>query len=192
MGKKKAKGKDPLYDLEVQYTGIIPYTEVDRRDIYYSALVKDIVKNNRTSQTLKVVFFFVVCCIFVYTCVKGMLVISNISNKKDISYSDIAVALTGFGSVLSSIIVLPKIVAKHLFPKNSEKVRFNFIRDNQKFDQPLNDGINSGKAEKIDELIDNILGNDSVRADEQDNAREPKGKVSEKGKRKKWFLLKKR
>ncbi|MCR5020656.1 hypothetical protein, partial [Ruminococcus sp.] len=38
-------------------------------------------------------------------------------------------------SILTSIIVLPQIIAKHLFPENSEEVRFAFIKDNQKNDQ---------------------------------------------------------
>lgn len=131
----KRSKKDLLYDKENKYIAEDLYYESDRRDIYYSALVKDIVKNNRTVQVLKCIFFGIVCLIFALICVFGVLIIYNISMKNDITYSDIGVAITGFGSVLSSIIVLPKIIAKHLFPENSEQVRFNFIKDNQRLDQ---------------------------------------------------------
>lgn len=127
--------KDLLYDLEAPYTESDNYMESERRDIYYSALVKDIVKNNRTSQKLKVAFFVIVCIVFCFICICGMIIIINISNKENIQYSDIGVAVTGFGSVLSTVIILPTIIAKHLFPENSEKVRFEFMRENQKNDQ---------------------------------------------------------
>lgn len=133
----KNKNKDLLNDKEKEYLAQDYYLEADRRDVYYSALVKDIVKNNRTSQVLKCWFFAIVCLVFATICIIGMVIVFNISKKNDISYSDIGVAITGFGSVLSSIIVLPKIIAKHLFPENSEEVRFNFIKENQRFDQPF-------------------------------------------------------
>ena len=131
----KATKKDLLYDMESQYAETEYYLESERRDVYYSALVKDIVKNNRTGQVLKCIFFAIVCFVFAFICVLGLLVIFNISKKDNILYTDIGVAITGFGSVLSSIVVLPQIIAKHLFPENSEEVRFGFIKENQKLDQ---------------------------------------------------------
>lgn len=127
--------KDLLYDKEKPYEATEYDYESDRRDVYYSALVKDIVKNNRTSQIFKWIFFVIVCLVFAFICVFGLFIIFNISIKDEVTYSDIGVAATGFGSVLSSIIVLPQIIAKHLFPENSEEVRFGFIKENQKLDQ---------------------------------------------------------
>ena len=130
----KPKKNHPLYDVEENYKRNY-YYESDRRDVYYSVLVKDIIKNNRTGQILKCIFFGVVCLIFALVCIIGVWIIFNISQKENITYADIGVAITGFGSVLSSIIALPKIIAKHLFPENSEKVRFDFINANMKIDQ---------------------------------------------------------
>lgn len=130
----KAK-KDLLKDMESEYSASEYYLESERRDVYYSALVKDIVKNNRTGQVLKCIFFSVVCLVFSFICIFGLLIIFNISKKETVTYSDVSIAIAGFGSVLSSIIVLPTIIAKHLFPENSEMVRFAFIKENQKLDQ---------------------------------------------------------
>ena len=85
----------------------------------------------------------------------GMVIIYNISKKSDITYSDIGVAITGFGTVLSSIIVLPSIIAKHLFPENSESVRFGFIKENQKFDQAHIEDDVSNLPEEIPETPEN-------------------------------------
>lgn len=131
----KKNNRDLLYDMEDDYSPAEYYFESDRRDVYYSALVKDIVKNNRTSQKLKCVFFCVVCFAFLLICSIGIVAIFYISKKENTTYTDIGIAITAFGSVLSSIIVLPQIIAKHLFPENSEEVRFAFIKENQKLDQ---------------------------------------------------------
>lgn len=132
--------KSDLFDDEkTEYESVEFCLESEKRDIYYSEIVKDIVKNNRTSQRLKCCFFGVVCLVFAIICIVGMVIVFNISRKENISYADIGVAVTGFGGVLSSIIVLPQIIAKHLFPENSEEVRFNFINKVQDYDQRVID-----------------------------------------------------
>lgn len=161
----KNANKDLLYDLESPYTASSSYMESERRDIYYSALVKDIVKNNRTSQKLKVIFFIIVCIVFCFICVCGMFIIMNSSNKESITNSDIGIAITGFGSVLSTVIVLPKIIAKHLFPENSEKDRFAFMKQNQQLDQEYLEFYESG-AEGIN-VRDNNEETDQTEENEE-------------------------
>ena len=134
-------------DLLNEDNGKIYYFESLRRDLYYSALVKDIVMDNRTGRILKYIFFSIVCLTFVFICVFGVLSIFNVSKKDNISFNDIGIALTGFGSILGSIIVLPQTIAKHLFPQNSEEVRFDFIKENQRNDQAYLDDSNFGELE---------------------------------------------
>ena len=90
---------------------------------------------------------------FVAVCAVGLLIIFNISQKDEISIEDVSVAVTGFGSMLTAIIALPSIIAKHLFPENSEEVRFSFIRENQKLDQSSY-LINESDSETNDETDD--------------------------------------
>lgn len=129
-----SKKFDLLDNPSAQHDPNCIYLESERRDIFYSALVKDIVQNNRTSQKYKLVFFVMICAAFIAICIVGSIVILRVSNAHDISYADMGVAITGFAGVISAIVVLPKIIAKHLFPENSETARFSFIRDNQRFD----------------------------------------------------------
>ena len=142
-----AKGK---VDKDLLIVGDKEFFPSAKRDMYYSALVKDIVKNNRTSQIMKCWFFVLVCGIFLFTCIAGMLTILNISKKENVSASDIGVAITAFGTVLSSIIVLPQTIAKHLFPANSEKARFSFIKDNQQFDSAYVQNNGNATSEEDD------------------------------------------
>ena len=128
------KKNDLLYDMEKPYRARRYTLESERRDIYYSALVKDIVKYNRCNQIYKFFFFLIVCGAFFYILITCTTVMINISQLKDITYAGMGVALSGFGGILSAVIVLPSIIAKHLFPEDSEKSKYDFIRDNQKFD----------------------------------------------------------
>lgn len=160
----KNKDIDLLKDQEKEKESI--YVESMRRDRYYSAMVKDIVKNNRTSQVLKIIFFVIVCFVFLGTCAVGAIVIIITANKNEVRIEDFGIAATGFGSILTSIIVLPQIIAKHLFPENSEEVRFGFIKENQKNDQSPRD--NSDDEDLLSDNITNIDEDDSNEFDESE------------------------
>lgn len=127
------------------------------RDMYYSALVRDVVKDNRVSKIMKCIFFGFVCVVFGFTCYYGMITIYNISKKDSISASDIGIAFTALGSVLGSIIVLPTTIAHHLFPANGEKERFAFINDIQKYDSY---GNANPLEESTDSCDDSVIDND--------------------------------
>ncbi len=88
---------------------------------------------------------------FIAVSLTGITAIVIIAKKTNITIADIGVALAGFGSVLSSIVVLPKIIAKHLFPESSEKVRFDFVSQNQKLDLGDPEYIDDGDSEYIDD-----------------------------------------
>lgn len=149
--------KEPIFlddDQELSQANI--------RNEYYSLLVKKIIDNNDATQIIKYIFFAVVCLVFLAVSIIGIVAILIISRKATISYADIGVAVSGFGGVLSSIIVLPKIIAKHLFPENSEKVRFDFISQNQKLDLD--------KPEYIDDfddlgILDDLIDDEGPKED---------------------------
>ena len=131
--------------------------EADRRDVFYSALVKDIVKFNRSDQTKKWIFFVVVCALLILIIGTGMIVIYNASMKEDTTVQDQGIAITGFGSVLSSILILPKIVANHLYPKNYEEFRFDFIKDLQKMDRSIFESSDYDSFITMDDIDDEII-----------------------------------
>lgn len=137
-------------------------TQANKRNIYYSTLVKKIIDNNDATQIIKYIFFGIVCVVFIAVSLIGIIAILIIAKKPNITISDIGVAITSFGSVLSSIIALPKIIARHLFPENSEKVRFDFISQNQKLDL--------GEPEYIDD--DEFDSYDDEEVDDDDHIEE--------------------
>ena len=59
-----------------------------------------------------------------------------------ISWQDFGAALTGLGSILGVIIVLPSKIAEHLFPSGGSKDSMGFVKSMQEYDlekQPQED-----------------------------------------------------
>ena len=75
------------------------------------------IMDRKVDRVLKCIFFSVICVVFILTCVASFMIIYHISGKTEVSITDVGIILGGFGSVIGDIIVLPKIVAKHLFPE---------------------------------------------------------------------------
>ncbi len=73
----------------------------------------------RINRILKCVFFTIVCLLLMLISILGILVIYNISTRENIGVSDVGIAFTGLSGEISSIMVLPQIIAKHLFPNSS-------------------------------------------------------------------------
>ena len=161
MVKSKAKSlQESLLEADGEFF------QANKRDVYYSILVREIINNNSATQTLKYVFFSVVCAVFALVSILGIVAICIIAGKENIDYSDITIALSSLGGILSAIIVLPKIIAKHLFPENSEAVRFNFVTENQKMD------LSSPEYIDTDDFLDEEDDDEYYVDDAEENERE--------------------
>lgn len=108
--------------------------ESTNRDKKYSELLEEIIDSNRVDKKLKIVFFVVIMVVFIGILASCIVIIRAVIAKPDQSIADAATVVAGFSSVISATIVLPTIIAKHLFPENSEEVRLNFLKDIKKYD----------------------------------------------------------
>ena len=108
------------------------------RDKSYVKLLDYYVENqqqiNKSQLLFKWIFFVVVIIVFFGTVLFGVLAIWNISQKACVTWKDIGIAITGLGSILSVIIVLPSKIAEHLFPAAGDKLGLKFVRSMQKYD----------------------------------------------------------
>ena len=59
-------------------------------------------------------------------CGVGAYVLIFVANKPEASLSDAGTALVGFGNIIGAIVILPQIIANHLYLGNSEEIRFHF------------------------------------------------------------------
>ena len=134
--------------------------EVDKRNEQYTQLLKMYTENQKKMQDsrlwLKKIFFWMICSSFFFIIIVGGIILLRVSNKQQITYSDFGIALTGLGSILSVIIVLPKIIAEHLFPKDGERAESNFVTAMQEFDLASSfSGVIEGNEIEFDEDEDN-------------------------------------
>lgn len=125
-------------DTEGQYVDLEYYTNLLQRDKEYVKLLSHYVNNQQRvdlSQLIfKCIFFAIVCVTYVITILFGAMAILNISDKDTISLLDVGAALTGLGSILSAVIVLPSKIAEHLFPSGGNKSSMEFIQSMQNYD----------------------------------------------------------
>ena len=91
------------------------------------AILRNTIWQSRFDTFLKVVFFTVVIYVFYLLCDRGISIILSVADKEDSTASDITAIIGAFASVVTAILVLPKIMANHLFPANGEEARYKFI-----------------------------------------------------------------
>jgi hypothetical protein len=108
------------------------------RDYQYAKFLEHHVNHQKRldfAQLLfKYIFFFIVCGVFVAVVIIGALSIYRISQKENIAWTDFGTALTGLGSVLGVLIILPSKIAEHLFPAAADKNAMEFIKSMQDYD----------------------------------------------------------
>ena len=127
--------KEKIKALEDRIVSDFTGHESARRDIIYSKALYDIILENQRNKSLKTVFFYIVCGVFVLASLGGCAAIVVVSLKQETNATDIATVIAGLGTALGSIITLPSIIAKHLFPENSEANRLEFLSSSAKRDQ---------------------------------------------------------
>lgn len=131
--KRKKKGFD-LIDLADRIEPDELLAESARREIYYSAYLRDIIKSSRQTEKLKTSFFWLSFIVLACIIASGIGIIYIIAMKDTISFADVGVAFTGFGTVLTAVLALLTIIAKHLFPENGESERYSFIDSAHQYD----------------------------------------------------------
>lgn len=124
---------EDFYNESLEYSD-----ELDERNRLYTLLLKQYTSNQKRIHIarliFKYVFFIIICFSIVYVIIYGANVMLVIAQKNSVSLSDFGVALTGVSSILGVIIVLPKIIAEHLFPKEGDQAESDLVVTMQKFD----------------------------------------------------------
>lgn len=138
----------PMSSAELEYSN-----NCLERDKQYVKLLEDYVMNQRridwVQLLFKILFFAVVCAVFILVTVWGGLTILNISERETISWQDFGAALTGLGSIFSVIMVLPTKIAEHLFPAGGNQESMDFIKSMQAYDLSRNDTQDNEEDELV-------------------------------------------
>lgn len=106
------------------------------REQLYTNLLECTIKDCSSVHILKIVYFSVILALLIIVSLGSLLALFYVSKMDNPSSTQaISVVAGAFTSFLSSIIVIPKIMAKHIFPEDSEKERYNFVNGMKSIDQ---------------------------------------------------------
>ena len=147
--KRLRKRKEFFYRVRLFNRHFEEIPQNNLRNVYYTHILSEY-KNNKKlihkqRYRFKCIFFWIICLSFSAIVGFNCLLLYNLSKHiGDISITDLGVALTGLSGLLSAIIVLPQIIAKHLFPETGEKEEIDLVKSMQEFDN-----------KNIDYIVDN-------------------------------------
>lgn len=136
--------------IESQERDIDP--EYDKRNRLYTDLLKHYIgsykSKSRWKRWYKCVYFVVVVLVFLCIVLYCLDSIRNISLKNSSSLADVGVTAGGFGAILSAILVIPKIIAEHLFPSNEDANMIDMVKNMQLNDSGIRSWLHPRKGKK--------------------------------------------
>lgn len=108
------------------------------RDVQYTILLKQYISAQKEIEKqqkwFKIIFFAVVLIIFILVVSIGIATIYATSKKETINLGDVGIALSGLGSIIGVVIVLPSKIADNLFPATANKEVLEIVRTMQNYD----------------------------------------------------------
>lgn len=135
--------------------------QYDKRDkLYTDMLKKCIIKydaKTNVNAVYKNIFFYVTIVLLCVMILIPLLLLFTIARKETSSAADIAVVIGSVAGIVSSIMVLPKIIAEHLFPANEDVHINDLVKSLQENDIKIGD---SPRRQKCDSSQRKDVGKD--------------------------------
>lgn len=112
--------------------------EYDRRNRLYTVLLNHYILsyriNNRHKRRYKLLFFIIINLLFAVIVLGSVVGIVMVAKKQSVALADLGVVLGAASGILSAIIVIPKIIAQHLFPKDEDANMIDMVKNMQQND----------------------------------------------------------
>lgn len=138
-----------LRTVKMQFDDEREYRE---RDKLYSVLLNNYidiyVENSKAKRKYKSCFFWMVSAAFIIIIICSSVTICRIMEMDASTAQVAAVAIGSFGSIISALVVIPKIIAEHLFPKNDETHMIDMVKNMQINDSKIRE-YNHKENEKL-------------------------------------------
>jgi len=129
-------------------------TEMLKRSEQLTILLVDYVINHRRLNNSKIVFkyifFFLVCLSFFGIISFGSYVVVIVVCKEHVSLYDLGVVISCFVSILSCLIILPNIIASHLFPVSGDATNIDLVKIITNLDIAPRDNFPEYEVESVD------------------------------------------
>ena len=112
--------------------------QYDRRDESYTKLMKEYIDNYqrkaKANRIYKGIFFGVTVFAMISLIILPLIILAYMAFTHVFNFESIAVVLGSVASILTAVIILPKIIAEHLFPTNEDEHMIGMVKEMQKND----------------------------------------------------------
>ncbi len=119
--------------------------QYDRRDELYADLLSNYIEQSKEKADKNVeykqAFFYIVMAAFCLMILLPLVAIIIVAIRGDNNATAIVALSTSAVSILSAIIILPKIIAKHLFPTDEDKNMIDLVKSMQENDSGIRSNI---------------------------------------------------
>lgn len=126
--------------------------EYSNRNRLYTLLLETYIANYRRKEKIKgvykCIFFIVTIILFIGIVVSGIIGIILLSMHGDGSLANVGIAIANIAGIISTLIVLPKIIAEHLFPTNEESNMLEMVKNMQNNDSEIRNVLFETDEEK--------------------------------------------
>lgn len=126
--------------------------ECDRRNELYTKLLEQYIKTSKSKDSwkkwYKLVFFIVTLLAFVAIIVCSLLALIWTSLKAKTVLADFGTVIGSVAGILSALIVIPKIIAEHLFPANEDSNVIKMVKNMQQNDAGIRESLSHNGQNK--------------------------------------------
>lgn len=117
------------------------WDEYKRRDVLYSDMLQHYLEAHKSkaksNKRFKFFFFWITMLILMALVGAPIAAMIIFALKSQIGYKEIALVISGIPGIISAIIVLPKIIAEHLFPTNEDSNMIDLVKKMQDNDAEI-------------------------------------------------------
>lgn len=110
-------------------------TQCNKRNVLYTKLLSHYLDEHKIKSDNKInykcKFFWVTIILFILIVLSSLFSLVFICIFGSTSISSVSIVAGSVGSMVSAIIVIPKIIAEHLFPRNDESAMIELVKNMQ-------------------------------------------------------------
>ena len=149
ISKKPVEVSDDTLLSSIKYQDEEKDPEYDRRNRFYTELLSTYIKSyisiSGYKKWYKLAFFIIVMLVFVFIVVFCVIGIVHISLKENTTVADFGVLFSSIAGILSALLVLPKVIAEHLFPKDEDANMIDMVKNMQQNDSGIRNWLHNNK-----------------------------------------------
>ena len=157
VAKKKSEGIQPI-TKDFDYGKKALKTVQDRNDSYCTFLAEYINNYGRkvkATRKMKWIFFVIILILLSGMVAACIVAFINASQKQETDYSNIATIITSIAGIITSFIVLPKVIAENLFPSKEEDRTAEIFDSMIKYDIKLEKVYTKQEHKSADKSVTN-------------------------------------